>query len=268
MAARTLWRGRPAVFSRAFLDWSLAELGAFAEGMVRGDEAVQIAEATVDQPFTLSHAYLGVGLLHLRQGDLSQAITMLARSLGVCQAGDVQVILPYVASSLGYAYALSGRLTEALPLLEQAVEQSAAMKTMYVYPLFVVHLGAAYLLAGRIADAAQQARQALERSWDLKQRGHEAYALRLLGEIAARREPPEHGPAEAHYQQALALAEALGMRPLMAHCHLGLGTLYAAAGQRQQARTALSTAIAMYRDMAMTFWLLQTEAALAQVEGR
>ena len=71
--------------------------------------------------------------------------------------------------------------------------------------------------------------------------------------------------AAAHYQQALALAEELGMRPLQAHCHRGLGTLYAATGQREQARAALSTAIALYRDMEMTFWLPQAEAALAQV---
>jgi hypothetical protein len=64
------------------------------------------------------------------------------------------------------------------------------------------------------------------------------------------------------------LAEALGMRPLQAHCQRGLGTLYATMGQQEQARTALSTAVDMYRAMEMTFWLPETEAALAQVEGR
>ena len=58
------------------------------------------------------------------------------------------------------------------------------------------------------------------------------------------------------------------MRPLQAHCHRGLGTLYAATSQREQARTALSAAMALYRSMEMTFWLPQTEAVLAQVEGR
>ena len=58
------------------------------------------------------------------------------------------------------------------------------------------------------------------------------------------------------------------MRPLQAHCHRGLGTLYATAGQREQARTALSTAIAMYQAMDMTFWLPQTEAALRQQDAR
>ena len=71
--------------------------------------------------------------------------------------------------------------------------------------------------------------------------------------------------ATAQYRQALALAEELGMRPLQAHCHRGLGTLYAATGQQEQARTALSTAIEMYRAMDMAFWLPQAEAALAQV---
>jgi tetratricopeptide (TPR) repeat protein len=260
VAARTLWR--------AWLAWGLAELGAFAEGIVRGGEAVQIAETTVDQPFTLSQAYLGVGLIRLRKGDLPQAIAVLERSLGVCQAGDVQFVLPWVASHLGYGYALAGRLAEAVPLLEQAVEHCAAQKYMSVYPLFVAHLGEAYLLAGRIADASLQARQALERARDLKQRGHEAYALRLFGEIAAHRDPPERERAEAHYRQALALAEELGMRPLQAHCHLGLGTLYAKIGQREQARAELSTAIALYRAMEMIFWLPQAEATLAQVEGR
>ncbi len=56
------------------------------------------------------------------------------------------------------------------------------------------------------------------------------------------------------------------MCPLQAHCHLGLGTLYAKTGQREQARTELSTAIEMYHAMEMTFWLPQAETALAQVE--
>ena len=100
-----------------------------------------------------------------------------------------------------------------------------------------------------------------------RQRGHQAYTLRLLGDIAARREPPEVSEAEAYYRQALTLADELGMRPLVAHCHHGLGTLYATVGQRAQAHAALTTAIEMYLAMDMTFWLPQAEAALAQVGG-
>ena len=127
-------------------------------------------------------------------------------------------------------------------------------------------LSEAFLLTGRMHEAITLAKRALEHAWAHKERGDEAWALRLLGEIAARREPPEAEPAEAHYRQALALAEELGMRPLQAHCHLGLGTLYARTGQRQQAQAELSAAIDLYRAMDMTFWLPQAEAALAQTD--
>jgi tetratricopeptide (TPR) repeat protein len=121
------------------------------------------------------------------------------------------------------------------------------------------------MLAGGLEEAHALAERVLALARGRQERGSEAYSLRLLGEIMVRREPSEVEQAEAHYQQALALAEDLGMRPLQAHCHLGLGTLYATTGQRQQARTALSAAIALYRAMDMTFWLPQADAALAQV---
>jgi tetratricopeptide (TPR) repeat protein len=91
------------------------------------------------------------------------------------------------------------------------------------------------------------------------QRGDEARALRLLGDVAARRDAPEQ--AEVHYRDALALAEELGMRPLAAHCHFGLGTLYRRTGQHEQAQEHLSTATTMYREMDMRFWLARAEAA-------
>jgi tetratricopeptide (TPR) repeat protein len=121
--------------------------------------------------------------------------------------------------------------------------------------------------AGRLEEASQRALHALELARAHQERGHQAYALRLLGDIAAHRQPPAVEAAETHYHQALALAEALGMRPLQAHCHHSLGTLYAQTGQREQARAALTAAIDLYRSMDMTFWLPQAEAALAQVSG-
>jgi predicted protein tyrosine phosphatase len=121
------------------------------------------------------------------------------------------------------------------------------------------------MLAGRLREAHALAVGALTHARTHQERGNEAYALRLLGDIAAQREPPEHTQVEAHYQQALALAEELGMRPLVAHCHRGLGTLYLKTAQREQARAALSSAFALYRAMDMHFWRPQAEAALAQV---
>jgi len=153
-----------------------------------------------------------------------------------------------------------------VPLLMQAIEQSTATERTYYEALCGLSLGEAHLLAGHPEEAQALAERALVLAREHQERGHQVYALRLIGEIAARREPPQVELAAAHYHQALALAEELGMRPLQAHCHRALGTLYATTGQREQARTALSTALTLYRDMDMTFWLPQTEAALAQVE--
>ena len=149
-----------------------------------------------------------------------------------------------------------------------SAEQAMAMHLMIDQALRIVWLGEAYLLAGRLSEAYTQAQRVLEFSRAHKERGHEAYALRLLGEVHARHDPPEVEAAETHYRQALTLAEELGMRPLQAHCHRGLGTLYAATGQQEQAPAELATAIAPYRAMDMAFWLPQVEAVLAQVEGQ
>ena len=155
-----------------------------------------------------------------------------------------------------------------MPLLTQALEQETALGRVDTQARCRLSLGEAHLLAGRLEEAHTLAERALAHAREHQERGNEAYALRLLGDIAARREPPESEPAEAHYRQALALAEELGMRPLQAHCHLGLGTAVRQDGRREQARAELSAAIELYRAMDMTFWLPQAEAALAQVEGR
>ena len=111
--------------------------------------------------------------------------------------------------------------------------------------------GESPLRAGRLEEAHALAKRAL---------GH-AHTYQEGG-----RESPERAQAEAHYRQALSVAEALGMHPLQAHCHGGLGRLYATTGQQEPAHAEFSTAMAICRDMDMTFWLPATEAALAQVE--
>jgi tetratricopeptide (TPR) repeat protein len=161
------------------------------------------------------------------------------------------------------AYALAGRVAEALPLFEQVVEQAGA-RTQGSTPLLK---GEGSLLAGHLEEARPLAERALTLSRTHKAPGIEAWALRLLGEIALQGHASHVEQAALYYRQALTLAEELGMRPLQAHCHLALGTLSATVGQREQARAALTTAVAMYRVMDMTFWLPQAAAALAQVEG-
>ena len=207
----------------------------------------------------------GIGLLSLRHGDLRRALPLLERAMGICQEADFPAYFPLMAAALGAAYTLGGRVADAVPLLTQAMEQTRAMDMVGYQALCSLSLGEAHLLAGRLEEAHALAERALELAREHQERGNQAYALRLLGEIAAHRDPLESELAEAYYRQSLALAEELGMRPLQAHCHLGLGTLYAKTGQWEQAHAALSTAIALYRVMEMTFWLPQAEATLAEV---
>ncbi len=255
----------PSVFSRGWSVRCLAELGEFAEAIAPGEEAVRIAEA-VDHPYSLIAAYFHTGGLYRLKGEFPKAIPLFERGLGVCQAWQILLLFPRIASELGYAYALAGRVAEALPLLEQAVERGASIKLLAGQSTRVAYLSEAYLLAGRMDDAIRFARCALELSRTHKERGHQAWALRLLGEIASHPDPPDVETAEAHYRQAMALAGELAMRPLLAHCHLGLGSLLSKVGRHDEARSELASAIDLYRSMEMTFWLPQAEAALATVQ--
>jgi sugar phosphate isomerase/epimerase len=159
-------------------------------------------------------------------------------------------------------------MAEAFTFLESAVESDASMGVMVGHSLSMAWLSEGYLRASQMHEASALAEQAFELARTYQERGNETYALHLLGEIAAEHDPPEAEGAERHYREALALADELGMRPLVAHCHHGLGQLYAKLCQREQARAELTTATGLYRAMEMTFWLPQAEAALAQVEGR
>ncbi|HSF29096.1 MAG TPA: tetratricopeptide repeat protein [Candidatus Tectomicrobia bacterium] len=256
----------PAVLSRAYLAVCYAELGMFVEGRALGEEGLRIAEA-VAHPGSLMRAYHGLGLLALRQGDLPSALPRLERALGICQDADLPAWFHWMAATLGAAYTLSGRIADGVSLLTQALEQATATAMASHQVLCRLSLGEAQMLIGHLEEAQTLAERALALARAHLERGNEAYALRLLGDIAARREPAGSKAAEACYRQALALVEELGMRPLRAHCHLGLGRLFATIGRHGKARAELSTAIELYRAMDMTFWLPQAEAALAQMQA-
>jgi tetratricopeptide (TPR) repeat protein len=175
------------------------------------------------------------------------------------------VWFPEPAAALGAAYILDGRIADAVGLLMSAMEQTTARESVEGQVQCHLTLGEAQALAGRLEEAHRLTECALALTRQHQERGNQAYALRLLGEIAARRDPPEAAPARAYYQQALALGDELGMRPLQGHCHLGLGTLYAKLGRPELARPELSTAIERYRAMEMTFSLARAAAALVQL---
>jgi tetratricopeptide (TPR) repeat protein len=195
---------------------------------------------------------------------LSQAIPLLERGLKICQSAYLPLVFPITAAPLGMAYALAGRTADALPLLEQAVERAAAMQRMVEYALWVAWLSEVSLLAGRLEAAHDLAQRALTSARTYQECGHEAWILRLLGTISAQGNGTDTAQARAYFQQALSLAEERHMRPLQAHCYLGLGQLYGRGEHEPEACEALAHALALYRDLEMALWLPQADAALAQ----
>jgi tetratricopeptide (TPR) repeat protein len=252
--------------SQGYLARTLSECGAFAEGRRHGEEALRLATlAGRGLNATIVHSFLGE--LYLAQGDLEHAIRVLEQGVALGRPSGSQLNVRLIAASLGAASALQGRLAEGRALLEEAISITLHMGVLVGHARMVTWLSEVCRLAGRGEEAWQHACQAFDLARQHKERANEALALHQLGTVQAHADPPDTAPAEAHYQQALALADELGMRPLVAHCHLGLGRLYVKLGRGEPARTALSTAIEMYRAMDMTFWLPQAEAALAQAGG-
>jgi len=254
----------PSVFSRTFMVLSLVDLGEFAEALSIAEEAVRIAEE-FDTAHSQVQAHHAVGLVKLLKGDFQQAIPVLEQTLVRCQVSHIPLGSRLLASALGYTYALSGRVEEAMPLLEQAVQQAEALRVVFRLALWLAWLGEAYLLGGRVEDARRLAARALERASAQQETGHRAHALRLLGDIAGHGDSPEVEKAELAYREALGLTEALGMRPLQAHCHLGVGLLHGRAGRPGQARAELATATALFHSMEMAFWGERAERLLAGV---
>jgi class 3 adenylate cyclase/DNA-binding winged helix-turn-helix (wHTH) protein/tetratricopeptide (TPR) repeat protein len=250
--------------SQAWLGLTLSTLGAFAEGRHHGEEALRRA-TLAGHGNTLIIVHGCLGLVYLVQGDLERTSQIFDQGLALCRASGNQDWSTGIVAGLGAAFALQGRLAEGRALLKEGISEGTRTGALLNQAFRVAWLSEGYRLAGRGEEAWQHAYQALDLARQLKERGNEALALHQLGVVYAHAVSPDVAQAEAHYQQALTLAEALAMRPLQAHCHLGLGTLYAKRGQLEQASTALSTAVALYRAMDMTFWLPQAEAALAQV---
>jgi tetratricopeptide (TPR) repeat protein len=208
---------------------------------------------------TLYHGLSGLGLAHLRRGDLLRAIRVLERGHDLCRTWQFVLGTQFVAATLGAAYALAGRAHEALPLVAGAVEEFRGRPTHHRAGTHSPVRGTTYLQAGRIDEAASYAQEALVLSRRLGARAREAHALHLAGDVASAGGTED---AEEYYREALALANKLGMRPLVAHCHRGLGRLYRRTGDGAKAQQYLTTASTMYREMGMTFWLEQAEPTM------
>jgi len=250
------------VYDRYFLVMSLAQLGRFAEAGEYEAEAIRLAEQT-HHAFTVGIAHFAAGTLHLLKGDSAKACSLLEHGIAAFRTGNLVLQLPQAVASSAWALAQLGQASEALNRLregEQLVQHQAGRGIVGRLGWAYVSLGRAALLVGRLDEARSLGDRAIE--FSPGHQGFMAHALHLLGDIATHPDRFDAENGEAHYRQALTLAEPRGMRPLVAHCHLGLGKLYRRTGKRQEAQAHLTSATTMYREMDMRFWLEQAEAIM------
>ncbi|MBI2323033.1 MAG: hypothetical protein HYU88_13310 [Chloroflexi bacterium] len=158
-------------------------------------------------------------------------------------------------------------MAEGIKLLREALAAIESAGILAHQSLALAQLSEAYALADRLTEARGLAERALTSARERRERGYEAWALRALGAIASRSDPPDGGAAEDSYRRAVSLATDLGMRPLVAHCHLGLGRLHQRLGQRRQAHEHLTAATTMCREMDMRLWLERAETEILGAAG-
>jgi class 3 adenylate cyclase/tetratricopeptide (TPR) repeat protein len=258
-------RALPAVFARSYLAWTLAEQGEFVDGAAIAEEALRIAEA-LDDPYNLGQSAFGVGMHHAVRGLHQRAIPLLERALVTCRLADLPLMFPFLIAPLGAAYTHAGDARRAVSLLEQAVEQGASMQLRAHHALRLTWLARAYLDDDRPQRAGETAQRALQLAQECRERGNEAHALRVVGDIAAHGVDADLPTAEAAYLQGQELAHALGMRPLAAQFQLARGRLARRMGGLAAAHDHLTAAAATFGALGMPNDWIATQGELAALD--
>jgi class 3 adenylate cyclase/tetratricopeptide (TPR) repeat protein len=252
------------VTSRAWLAWCLANLGEFDDGDAVAEEGVRLSEAA-NHPYSLATTYAGAGQRHLMQGNFTEAVPLLERAIEICRRSNFGPLLGQASYTLGLAYVHAGRVAEGVEVLRQITEKSASMNIVPIDVHAVVFFIEGLLAAGRREEALEGAERALGLIQSHRQRFMQAELLRILGDLHGDHEPHDLERAETCYREALALADEMQARPLVARCHLRLGRMLARASRREEGREHLTSAVTMLRAMRMRTWLEQAEAALQHV---
>ena len=255
----------PSVLSRAYLAWGLAELGEFEEAEKWGIEGMAIAEKG-NNLFSTTWIQACLGTVYMRHGKLDSAIKTLEPALNLCRSEDLWAAFPLVAASLGHAHSLLGNPDVAIPYLEEAVQPHKSNSSVIPAGYPQTALAEAYSLKGESNRAIQTIELALDMLQKKGEHGFRAWALYYMAKILSQGEVQNLQKATASYIKAAEQAEALGMKPLLAHCHNGLGQIYTQQGQITKARSELLTAIDLYREMDISLWMAQAETSLEAIK--
>jgi class 3 adenylate cyclase/tetratricopeptide (TPR) repeat protein len=244
--------GDPPGNSAAWLGATFAEMGDFERGLGIVSSGASVFAAS-GHALARTNTLWALGLLHARRGAFDRAIRELEKGTEICRTEEVHLWYPILTATLGWALARAGRFDEGLALLrEGGWATSHAWHRLW--------LSEALLCSGKADEARQLAEQLVPECRSKQIRGVEAQALWLTAEAAARL--ADIRGASEYYISALALAETLEVRPLVARCHAGLVIACRRAGERQQAEDHFTTAVSMYREMGMTYWLEKAEAEM------
>lgn len=245
----------------AWLAVCLTEIGELERADAYGERGVKEAEAAEHAlGEALSCTFRAAPLLS--RGEFAGALPWCERAVQVSDDKGLLGYLPVTYSALGFALVSLGR-GEGLEYLERGATLQAKSAIRTRLPEFYARWAEGLLIAERVEEARQTVVTALAIAAASGERGHEADALWVAGGVAAAGHPAEFDEARALFDRARAIASELGMRPLVARCHLGLGALSRRVGNDQEAREHLTTAAALFGEMGMRFWLDQAVAAMA-----
>jgi class 3 adenylate cyclase/tetratricopeptide (TPR) repeat protein len=253
------------VWDRCWLASSFAQLGNFGAAAECQAEALRLAEPMHRAiPIGLAH-HAGV-VLHLLMGEWANGCALIERWMVLSRSGSPLLQYGYAVSSYAWVLAQLGKTKESEESLregEQVLEASAAQGTVLHHGWGYESLGRASLLLGRVDDARRFGDRAIQCTPNYS--GYAAHAFQLLGDVASHSDQFDAASSEAYYHRALAIAEPNGMRPLIAHCRIGLGKLHCRASNHAQAQEHLTIATAMYREMGMAYWLEQATTEVYQL---
>jgi DNA-binding SARP family transcriptional activator/type II secretory pathway predicted ATPase ExeA len=228
----------------------LAHCGEFELALSRARDAVGRAEA-LDHRYLLLHACWTTGEVHAHRASAREGIPYLERALGLILERSDFFIAMGVLGCLGYLQVLGGQAEEGLSRMREGLGDPARWRIGL--SRLIARLGEACLIAGRPAEAQSMATRCLDLTRRHGERGYEAWALRLLGEIELASSSPGD-QAQAHLMSALAMSDELGMKPMAAHCHAGLARFHRDRGDMDRATHHRNAAATLYRDMAIPWW--------------
>ncbi|MEM7043446.1 MAG: adenylate/guanylate cyclase domain-containing protein [Pseudomonadota bacterium] len=243
----------PAVIARSWLVWSLAERGQFADGMKLAMEALAIAEK-VGHPFNVAHLYYDLGYYYEIKGEFDEAVEALSKAVDLIETWSLTYLSPFIKGFYGHALTLAGDIDQGLKVLEEAEGLYEQIGLGLFRSLVGLQLGEAYLMAGRQQDAHAKTKEALALARKRGERGHEAYGLRILGDIMASTEAGTMEDAMVNYQGAKAIAAALGLHPLMALIDVRMGRLLERAHQTEKGKQQIAAAEKLATDLGMKLW--------------